>query len=141
MSAAKRWLIGYLTGFTAVFIAGHLIINRPAEIRQGIHIDGINVLTAFLSYVLFVALTPLFYAKILPATYWGGFIRMILGMSLAGFFIWLLFGSGDYPPEFYPYEFASAGLWFGFINTGMMAGIRFYRNFSAAPGPGRKKVN
>ena len=129
-SPAVKYLLIYLLIVCTVFIVAHfLIINQPPNRSVGIHINGLIVLLAFFSYVVYGVVTPYFFKKMLTISYGKGILYMCLGMIIAGFFIWLLFGDGDYSSDFYPYEFVSAGLWFCVFNAGYMASLRFWRSF------------
>lgn len=93
---------------------------------------SLNMLALFyvlLSYFIYAAITPLFFMKLARVSYGMGWVYMCLSTIVAGFLIWLGFGDGDYSPEFYEYEFVTAGIWFGFVNTVAMGFIRFRKSF------------
>lgn len=121
------YLIAYVVVFSFAFIFFHVLIaNLEPTYRS---LNGFAILYALASYLIYLISTPLFYMKIGNMSFIKGFLFMCLSMIIGGFFIWLAFGDGDYTPEFYPYEFVSAGLWFGICNVGMMCFVRFWKSF------------
>jgi hypothetical protein len=129
---AVKYLLIYLFIVCAGFIGAHfLIIMQPPNTSVGIHINGVVVLLALLAYLIYFFVTPYFFKKIARMSYGKGMLFMCLGMLIAGFFIWLAFGDGDYSTDFYEYEFVSAGLWFCLFNAGFMCCIRFRKSFLA----------
>jgi hypothetical protein len=124
--AAVLYLISYIAFFSLSFIFFHILIDNLEPTYRSL--NGLAILYALLAYLIYLISTPLFYMKIGDMSFVKGFLLMCLSMIIGGFFIWLAFGDGDYSPEFYPYEFVSAGLWFGFCNAVAMCSVWLWKS-------------
>lgn len=119
-----RGILIYLVLIILTFIAGHFIIEGLGSAYR--RINGFAILTAFSCYLVFIVASLLFWVFGIKLSVGKGFLYFALSMTIAGFLIWLGFGNGNYPNEFMPYEFVSAGIWFGFVNAlGMVFSLLF----------------
>ena|SRR5687767_8568143 len=128
-SKAWLYLVVYIAIFTSAFVTAHFLITHSPPKYRSLNMEAVSY--AFLAYAIYLFTTPYFFKKIAIMSYGKGILFMCLGMLIAGFFIWLVFGDGNYSSGFYEYEFVSAGLWFGLFNAGFMCFIRFWKSFQA----------
>lgn len=124
--ATVFYLIAYIAVFSFAFIFFHILIDNLEPTYRSL--NGLAILYALLAYLIYLITTPFFYMKIGSMSFIKGLLFMCLSMIIGGFFIWLAFGDGNYSPDFYQYEFVSAGLWFGLCNSVAMCSVWLWKS-------------